>query len=131
MIGGATRIPIAESLPRPAVFAGTKDVAFAGENEIRTEGKFEIDEAGLEQIDRASGIDGPERAAILQFANQLHALSIQDRFAYARNNRAVEIGAEKFDFHVGRAVALGKAGRSYIDSITSRSKSKRNRKNKK
>src|SRR5439155_22230509 len=48
---------------------------------------------------------------------QSHAALLQDRFAHARNERAIEIDAEKLNLHACRAVALAKAGRSYTLSI--------------
>src|SRR6266403_1914418 len=95
MVARAALVPIAERLPFFAVVSRTENLAFGRQDKIRTHRKFEIGQTGFEQIDRTAGVNREKNAALLQIADQLHTALVQDRFAHARNERAVEIDAKK------------------------------------
>src|SRR4029077_10603849 len=100
MVARAALVPIAKRFPFFAVVTRTENLAFGRQNKIGTHRKFEIGQAGFEQIDRTAGVNREKNAAVLQIADQLHAGLVQDWFTLARDERAVEIDTEKFDFHV-------------------------------
>src|SRR5206468_12735164 len=77
MIARASVVPIAERFPFLAVSRRTKNVAFSRENEIRTNRYRELRETFLKQINRAPSVDRPDRASVLQLANQLHTLPVE------------------------------------------------------
>ena len=90
-------VPIAKRLPFVPIWPATENIALGGKNEIRVDRECEICQSGFEQIDRATRINRPDRARVTQFANQFHALRIENRFADTRNERAVEIDAEQLN----------------------------------
>jgi hypothetical protein len=77
---------------------GAKNIALCRENEVWPDREGETCQTGFEQIDRTTGVDRPERANILQFANQFHAPRVEYWFANSRHKRAVEIDAQQFDW---------------------------------
>src|SRR5690349_5042206 len=97
MIACASLIPVAEWFPFSAVLPWTKNIAFGCENKIRTNWYRKLGETFLEQIDRAPRIDRPDRAAVLQLANQFHTLRVEQRFASTRNKCSVKIDTEQFN----------------------------------
>src|SRR2546423_5563075 len=99
MIPRAMIVPITERLPFFAVCARTKNFAFGRENEIGPHRELEIGQAGFEQIDRTTGINRKLRAGALELANQFHAIAIEHRLADARDERPVEVDAEKANVH--------------------------------
>src|SRR4030095_323512 len=121
MVPGTSGVPFAARRAFCAVRAWLKHVAFARQNKIGADRDLEIGQAGLQQIDRAPGVDCPDRALILQVADELPAFPIPKRFAPARNHRAVEIDAEKFDFHLDltmiRLRVRARAGARVSDEI--------------
>jgi hypothetical protein len=80
-----------------SILPPAKNIALGCENEIWTDRECEISESGLEQINGTARINRPDRAGALQFANQLHALRVENWFANSRHQRSVEIDAEQFD----------------------------------
>jgi hypothetical protein len=107
MVACTAGVPVPERFPFLSVCSGTKDFALRRENKIGADRKFEIRQARFEQIDRSAGIDRPKYAFLLQIADQLHALAIEHGLAHARDHRAVEIDAEKFDSLRAQAFNLG------------------------
>src|SRR5207244_5072349 len=97
-IARAARVPIAERLPFFAVVARTENFALGRQNKIGSHRKLEVGQTGFKQIDRTTGINREQNAITLQIANQLHASTVQNRFAYMRNEGAVEINAQEADF---------------------------------
>src|SRR4029077_18930516 len=95
MIARASVVPIAERFPFLAVLSRTKNVAFGCENEIRTNRYRVLGETFLKQIDRPPCVDSPDRASILQLANQLHTLRVEHRFGNTRNKRPIKIDTEQ------------------------------------
>ncbi len=95
MIARASLVPIAERFPFLAVLSRTKNVAFGRENEIRTNRERELGKTFFEQIDRAPRVDRPDRASVLQLANQLHTLRVEHRFGSTRNKRPIKIDTEQ------------------------------------
>ena len=95
MIARASVVPIAERFPFLTLSCRTKNVAFGRENEIRTNRERELGDAFFEQIDRAPRVDRPDRASILQLANQLHTLRVEHRFGSTRNKRPIKIDTEQ------------------------------------
>ena len=53
----------------------------------------------IEKSEHVSVFDDARAFPFLQFSNQLHALRIENGFAGARNERAVEVGAKKLNMH--------------------------------
>src|SRR4029453_5461423 len=90
-------IPTTESFPFVAILPRPKNVAFGREDEIWADRELKMSQTRVEQADRATSIDCPHRAGVLQFANQFHALRIENRFADARNERAIKIQTEKLN----------------------------------
>src|SRR5437667_3937397 len=107
MFPRAAIVPIAKRFPITSILSGTKNVAFGREDAIRANREREISQTRLQQIDGATGINCPDRASLLQFANQSHALRIENWFASARNKRSVEIHAEKLNSRVHPEANLG------------------------
>src|SRR4029077_20392028 len=95
MIARAPLVPIAEWFPFLAVLHRTKNIAFGRENEIRTNRQRELGETLFKQIDRAPSVDRPDRASVLQIANQLHTLRVEHRFVRTRNKRPIKIDTEQ------------------------------------
>ena len=69
--------------------------------------ELEIGQARFEQIDGPAGIDRPDDAVLLQLLDVFHAAAIEHGIAAVRDQRAVEIGAEKADFGGHRSGNLG------------------------
>src|SRR5262249_33816493 len=95
MIARAPLVPIAERFPFLVVLSRTKNVAFGRQDEIRTNRQRELDKTSFEQIDGTPRVDRPDRASVLQLANQLHTLRVEHRFGRTRNKRPIKIGTEK------------------------------------
>src|SRR5262249_438295 len=93
----AAFVPVAKRLPLVSVASPTKNIALSCQDEVRADRECEIREAGFEQINRTPRIDRPDRAGFLQFANQFHALRVENWLANPRHERAVKIYAEQFD----------------------------------
>src|SRR5437763_5394919 len=94
MISRASLVPIAEWFPFLAVWSGTENIALGRQDEIRTNRQGELGETFLKQIDRASRVDRPDRATILQLATQLHTSRVEHRFGSTRNKRPIKIETE-------------------------------------
>src|SRR5262249_39102728 len=95
MIARASLVPIAERFPFFAVFSRTKNVAFSRQDEIWTNRQRELGETFLEQIDRPPRVDRPDRASVLQLANQLDTLRVEYRFGGTRNKSSIKISTEQ------------------------------------
>src|ERR671919_2676145 len=95
MIARALLVPIAERFPFLTVSSRTKNVTFGRENEIRTNRQRKLGETCFEQIDRTPGVDCPDRASVLQLANQLHTLRVEHGFGITRHKRPVKIDTEQ------------------------------------
>ena len=113
----APGIPIAVGFP--AVGGGSKDVPLAREDKIGEQREGKIFQTFFEQTHRAAGVDRPDDAAALKFGDQFHAIAIEDRIARMRNERAVEIGADKSNFR-GHAEPESRNGFSAAQWIDSR-----------
>src|SRR5437762_10687204 len=94
MIARASLVPIAERFPSLAVLSRTKNIALGRQDEIRTNRQGELGETFFKQIDRAPRVDRPDRATILQLANQLHTSGVEHRFGSTRNKRPIKIDTE-------------------------------------
>ena len=91
-------VPVTKRFPFPAVRRGPKYVALARENEIGMNRELKIGQARFEQFDGPAGVDRPDDAVFLKLLDIFHAAAIEHRIAAVRDERAVEVGAEKADF---------------------------------
>ena len=107
MIAGAALVPVAKRFPFISIAPRTKNIALSREDKIWLDGKREIGESGFEQIDGAAGVDRPDRTGPLQFANQFHALRVENWLANAGHECAIEIDAEEFDCRMHLSTKLG------------------------
>jgi hypothetical protein len=98
VISRAPLVPIPKWFPLVSILPGAKHIALGCEDEIRPDVECEISEPGLEQINGTTRVNRPDGASLLQFANQFHALRIENGFANVRHECAVEIDAQKFDW---------------------------------
>ncbi len=97
VISRAPLVPVPKWLPFVSVLAGTKNIALSRENEVWADRECKISESGFEKINGTTRVYRPDRASLLQFANQFHALRIENRFTNPRHKRAIEIDAQQFD----------------------------------
>ena len=97
MISCALLVPIPKWLPFLSILAGAKDVALGCKDEVWADGECEINESGFEKINGTTRVYRPDRTGALQFANQFHARRIENWFANARHECAIEIDAQQFD----------------------------------
>ena len=98
MITRAALIPIPKWLPFVSVLPRAKNIPLGREDEVRADGKCEIGETRFEQINGTTRVNRPDRTGILQFANQFHALRVQNWFANSGHQGAIEINAQQFDW---------------------------------
>src|ERR1700747_673460 len=102
----APLVPVTERFPFCSIASRTMNVALAGENEVGMKREAEVLQSRLQQINGAAGIDGPDGAAILERLEKFHAVGIEDRFAHARDDCAVKVGADEFDAHFRKQIAV-------------------------
>src|SRR5436309_366902 len=97
VISRAALVPVAKWLPLVSILPRAKDIALGCEDEVWADRKCEISEPGFEKVNGTTRVYRPDRASLLQFANQFHALRIENRFAHPRDECAIEIDAQQFD----------------------------------
>jgi hypothetical protein len=97
VVSRAALVPIPEWLPLLSILPRAKNIALGCEDEVWADWKCEISEPGFEKVNGATRVYRQERASLLQFANQFHALRIENWFANARHECAIEIDAQQFD----------------------------------
>src|SRR5215475_8773709 len=95
MIARASLVPIAERFPFFPVLSRAKNVAFSRQDEIRTNRQRELGKPFFEQIDGAARVDRPDRASILQLANQCDTFRVEYRFASTRHECSIKIDTEQ------------------------------------